>query len=82
MGLCAFPRVDEVRVGALYIDAGKLGAEATYDRVILPDLTSYLDRRIAKLENDNEYIPSPDNSVCRFCPYSFKKGGPCKFSAE
>ena len=82
IGLCKYPNVDEVKVSALYIDGGSVGSEATYNRSLLPNLTKYYDGRIAELEADETYIPKPDSTVCRFCPYSPKKGGPCQFAAE
>lgn len=36
------------------------------------------DKRVKKLQSDKVYKPTPGNH-CRWCPYSKKEGGPCKF---
>lgn len=71
------PSVLRVRAMHVYVDLGK-SREKTYDRSQLHELRSAWDSRVLRLENEKDWIPSP-SFMCRYCPFSKEKGGPCRF---
>lgn len=81
--LSAFMWLEDVNVvypKLYYLDIGKVYPDGKrYTRDDVP----YLDRKwrelVQPMMDDEEYKPTPGRHVCRFCPYSRAKGGPCEF---
>lgn len=71
------PEVYSVRSIHVYLDLGR-NVEVQFHRDEMPALREGWDRRIAALENDFDFIPSPGYH-CKWCPYSRLVGGPCRF---
>ena len=78
IGMHLFPKVNRVHVSAIYIDEGREGAECTYERAMLPDLSQVWIDKATAVHNDGDYLPLPEPKKCRWCAYSKMKGGPCE----
>lgn len=71
------PSVRSVRAVHVYFDLNS-NREKTFHRGEVHELRKQWEDRIAKLEQDPQFIPNPGYH-CRFCSYSREKGGPCAF---
>lgn len=71
------PSVQRVWARHIYVDLGK-EREKIFDRQQMHELRDAWNARVAKLEAEQEFIPKP-NFMCRYCPFSKDKGGPCRF---
>jgi hypothetical protein len=73
------PAVQRVRAVHVYIDLGQQ-REKVYDRSEMHGMRSKWESRVTFLERTDpqDMIPSPGYH-CRYCPYSAKAGGPCRF---
>lgn len=76
-GLLRYPNVTAVRAEMWYTDEGVLKGE-TYTRADLPALLKYWEKETRPMFADRKFQPRP-GSYCSWCPYSKKKGGPCKY---
>ena len=71
------PELQEVQTELWYLDSGEM-ATSTYLASHGHDLAESWSARVKPMLADMTYNPSP-SGLCRFCPYSKAKGGPCKF---
>ena len=71
------PSVQRVWAKHVYLDLGK-ERQKIFDRDQMHELRTVWNNRVARLEEEKEFIPNP-SFTCRFCPYSKEKGGPCRF---
>lgn len=78
LALCAYPDIDRVDTDIGFIDAGKLSKGPVVVRAELEPLWQYQLRLLDIIARDRVYAPNP-SSLCAFCPWQKKKGGPCKF---
>lgn len=71
--------LQRVRAEHVYIDLGKR-REQTFDRANLPDMQKHWETRARFLEltAPEDMVPNP-GMQCRWCPFSAKVGGPCRF---
>lgn len=74
------PKVQKVRALLWFTDAGKEEVEE-YDRADLPELKKYWEDRSAPMMADRRLAPTPGDHCRAYggCPFSKKKGGPCKY---
>lgn len=75
--MSAYEHVEEVLTQYHYIDQGKMVPKVFYRHHVEPAKERWT-RRVLKMENESDFIPSP-GYLCRYCPYSKAKGGPCRF---
>ncbi len=75
----AFPALQRVRAIHVYIDRGQQ-REKVYDRSEVHGMRKQWEARASFLERTapEDMIPSP-GFHCRYCPFSAKVGGPCRF---
>ena len=60
-----------------YIDRNETHAK-TYSREELDDLQPYWEKRAQDLLTRTIFPETPSEEACRWCPFSKKKGGPCR----
>lgn len=84
-GLLEDSKVDTVKTELWFLDQGEIVPDAKaeplagiYHRSDLSSLKKKWEIRVAPMLNDTQFAPRPGN-YCRWCDYSAKKGGPCKF---
>lgn len=77
--LSQYDHVQRVRAEHVYVDLGKR-REKTFDRAELLGMQKHWEVRAGFLEltPPEDMIPSP-GMHCRWCPFSAKVGGPCRF---
>lgn len=78
LALCAYPDIDRVDTDIGFVDVGKLSKGPSVLRTELDGLWQYQLRQLDIIARDRVYAPNP-SSLCAFCPWQKKKGGPCKF---
>lgn len=71
------PSLLRVRAVHVYFDLNK-NREQTFDRGEVHQLRKHWEDRVAKLEQDPQYIANP-GFHCRYCSYRRENGGPCNF---
>lgn len=67
----------EIKATFVYTDLHK-EQNRTYHRDQLPELRDRWATRVERMERDDACVPTPYLG-CRWCPYSSRKGGPCRF---
>jgi hypothetical protein len=67
-----------IRSELWFLDHGKTVQGEKLTAAGFPALKEMWTKRVARLLADTEHVPTP-GPACRFCPWSKKKGGPCKF---
>jgi hypothetical protein len=78
-GMLKYPTAEKVKTSLIFTDHGMVvESSRTYTRDDLPELKTKWEARTNKMLNDEVYAPTPGNA-CRFCSFSKKKSGPCKF---
>lgn len=77
-GFLAEPAVKEIHTKLVYLDQGGKVVENTYLRTELPKLKKQWLKDTQAMLNDTSFAPLPNN-LCRWCPYSKKENGPCRF---
>lgn len=77
MAFAEHPDVYSIRSIHVYLDLGK-NVEMGFHRDQMPALREYWDQRVAAVERDTDFIPSPGYH-CKWCDYSRSQGGPCRF---
>jgi CRISPR/Cas system-associated exonuclease Cas4 (RecB family) len=78
MILAATEEVDTVDCEIIYTDLNKIDIYPTYKRVQLPELKSWVNKRIALIEDDPIMAPKPGPN-CRWCHFRKDNGGPCRW---
>lgn len=73
-----YPDYDFFKARVRYVDKGKAEDYHTYSRDDLHSLAARWNAVIDRIENDKVFAPNPSTG-CAFCPYSKKRGGPCKW---
>lgn len=76
-GLANYPEVDEVETQLWYLDQGEI-VQKSYLRSQLPALQKRWREKVIPILSDRRFVPRPGD-YCRWCPYSKRKAGPCKF---
>lgn len=70
------PKLEKVTGYWVYLDH-EVVHDATFLREQIPQLTEVWMGNAAMMEADQAFLPKPSNDTCRFCNFSWKKGGPC-----
>lgn len=70
-------RLEQITGYWAYLDPGEVH-EATFTRDQVVALTDLWRGNASMMEADRAFRPKPSESACRFCDFSWRKGGPCR----
>lgn len=70
------PEVQTITAEFWYLDAQEI-RDATYRQSNIKGLRRVMTQRLMRMVDDREFQAKP-GTVCRWCDYHSKKGGPCK----
>lgn len=77
LGLVLYPQAQTAEVGAIYLDAGKVGYVRTITRAEADAARPLWTARAQKMLTDAELQPTP-GSHCYRCNFADRNGGPCE----
>lgn len=71
------PHIQRLTTRLVYFSSNNQDLEE-WDRSQLPALTAHFEQRAARLFEERQWLPRP-NDRCRQCDFSKKDGGPCRY---
>jgi hypothetical protein len=77
LGLAKYSDIDKVSVEMVYIDIPKVTMCWTYTKPRAAEIAVALNEEAKIVRADEEYLPTPSNDACRWCPLSWRNGGDC-----
>lgn len=72
------PHVRNISTQMWFLDSGDV-VEKSYSASEGKALLKGWEKKVKPMLNDTAFKPTPSADACRFCSFSKKKGGPCKF---
>lgn len=80
-GFLRHPAVKRVEAELWYLDQGEIDGPYGFKKAEVDELRKVWEERVAPMMTDETFEPTPHPAVCRYCPFSKKKGGPCEAAA-
>ena len=77
LGRAVHSNVREVSVSMVYLDTPKVINEWRYEPTKLDDLEAGIEDQVLIVRSDEEYLPTPSHSGCKWCDLSWRRGGSC-----
>jgi hypothetical protein len=77
LGRAVHSNVREVSVSMVYLDTPKVINEWRYEPTKLDDLEGSIEEQVLIVRSDEEYLPTPSHSGCKWCDLSWRRGGSC-----
>jgi len=77
LGLATYPECKSVEVEMVYLDHPRQTRKWEYSKDEVRELRGYIDEDVATLRLDEEYLPTPSQDGCKWCPLSWRNGGAC-----
>lgn len=69
--------INKVCVEMVYLDIPKTVTSWNYRREDIDSIAKELNEEAKIVRADEEYLPTPSNDACKWCPLSWRNGGSC-----
>lgn len=77
LGRAIYPDVERVEASMVYLDIPKEFSTWRYDHTLLDEIMGSIEDQVCIVRSDEEYLPTPSQSGCKWCQLSWRNGGSC-----